>query len=67
MTSSPDRPRGAAEIHANPMQAFKTSAYSDEGYRRKQGGSYANHPGNTTPETTCKPRANCLKPKEIAF
>jgi hypothetical protein len=28
------------------MRAFKTSAYSDEGYRRKQGGSYASHPGN---------------------
>jgi hypothetical protein len=46
MTSSPDRPRRAAEIHANPMQAFKTSAYSDEGYRRKQGGSHAGHPRN---------------------
>jgi hypothetical protein len=46
MTSSPDRPRGAAEIHANPMQAFKTSAYSDEGYRRKQSGGNADHPRN---------------------
>jgi hypothetical protein len=27
------------------MQAFKTSAYSDEGSRRKQGGSRAGHPG----------------------
>jgi hypothetical protein len=45
------------------MRAFKTSAYSDDGYRRKQSGA-------ATPaiqETTCKPRANCLKPKEIAF
>jgi hypothetical protein len=62
MTSSPDRPLRAAEIHANPMRAFKTSAYSDDGYRRKQSGSNAGHP-----RTTCKPRANCLKPKEIAF
>jgi hypothetical protein len=44
MTSSPDRPLRAAEIHANTMQAFKTSAYSDEGYRRKQSGSNAGHP-----------------------
>jgi hypothetical protein len=26
------------------MQAFKTSAYSDDGYRRKQGGGYACYP-----------------------
>jgi hypothetical protein len=26
------------------MRAFKTSAYSDEGYRRKQSGSNASHP-----------------------
>jgi len=44
MTSSPDRPLRAAEIHANPMRAFKTSAYSDDGYRRKQGGSNACYP-----------------------
>jgi hypothetical protein len=25
------------------MRAFNTSAYSDEGYRRKQGGSNAGH------------------------
>jgi len=42
MTSSPDRPLRAAEIHANTMRAFKTSAYS--GYRRKQGSSNACHP-----------------------
>jgi len=46
MTSSPDRPLRAAEIHANPMRAFKTSAYSDDGYRRKQSGSNASHPRN---------------------
>jgi hypothetical protein len=28
--------RYATEIHANTMRAFKTSAYSDDGYRRKQ-------------------------------
>jgi len=28
------------------MRAFKTSAYSDEGYRRKQGGSNVSHPKN---------------------
>jgi len=28
------------------MRAFKTSAYSDDGYRRKQGGSYAGYPRN---------------------
>jgi hypothetical protein len=28
------------------MQAFRTSAYSDEGYRRKQSGSNASHPKN---------------------
>jgi hypothetical protein len=44
MTSSPDRPLRAAEIHANTMRAFKTSAYSDDGYRRKQGGSNACYP-----------------------
>jgi hypothetical protein len=44
MTSSPDRPLRAAEIHATPMRAFKTSAYSDDGYRRKQGGGYACYP-----------------------
>jgi len=46
MTSSPDRPLRAAEIHANTMRAFKTSAYSDDGYRRKQGGSNACLPSN---------------------
>jgi len=62
MTSSPDRPLRPAEIHAVTMRVFKTSAYSDDGYRRKQSGSNASHP-----KKTCKPRANCLKPKEIAF
>jgi len=37
------------KIHAKHMRAFKTSAYSDDGYRRKQGGSSACHP-----KTTCK-------------
>jgi hypothetical protein len=39
-------------------------AYSDDGYRRKQG---AASPGqhNARQRITCKPRANCLKPKEI--
>jgi len=44
MTSSPDRPLPTAEIHANTMRAFETSAYSDDGYRRKQGGSNACYP-----------------------
>jgi hypothetical protein len=61
MTSSPDRPLRAAEIHANTMRAFKQKlvpiAYSDDGYRRKQGGSNASHPSGTMQaSTTCKPR-----------
>jgi hypothetical protein len=28
------------------MRAFKTSAYSDDGYRRKQSGGSASRPGN---------------------
>jgi hypothetical protein len=46
MTSSPDRPSRPAEIHADTMRAFKASAYSDDGYRRKQSGSNASHPKN---------------------
>jgi hypothetical protein len=51
----------AAEIHANPIRAFRPEAYSDAGRRRKQSGRKRGRHRTKT----CKPRANCLKPKEI--
>jgi hypothetical protein len=61
MTSSPDRPLRSAEIHAKRelsrhqlilMMAIAASKAAVT---------------PVIPKTTCKPRANCLKPKEIAF
>ena len=60
---SPDRRATSTKLFPNPN--FRP-AYSDDGCRRKQGSSKPGPKSTGTHSYACKPRANYLKPKEIA-